>query len=121
MKNKNAFIHAARGITYCLRHEPNFKIELAAALVTVAAGIFFSINPVEWLFIVACCIAVLSLELINTALEYVCDIATREFHPTIKIAKDTAAGAVLICAIGSAITGCIIFLPKIIYQLNIFL
>jgi len=57
---------------------------------------------------------VLMLELVNTALEYLCDIVTTDFHPIVKIVKDIAAAAVLISAAGSVITGLIIFLPKII-------
>jgi undecaprenol kinase/diacylglycerol kinase (ATP) len=78
------------------------------------AGCFFAINTTEWLFIIGCTMLVLSLELINTAIEHVCDTITTEIHPAIKIIKDASAAAVLLVAVGSVATGLIIFLPKIL-------
>jgi diacylglycerol kinase len=80
----------------------------------IIAGILLKISATEWLFIVLCSMLVLMLELINTAVEYLCDTITTDFHPVIKIVKDISAAAVLISAAGSVITGLIIFLPKII-------
>ena len=60
---------------------------------------------------------VLSLELMNTAIEKICDLITKDIHPVIKVVKDISAAAVLIAAIGSLFTGAIIFLPKL---LNLF-
>ena len=65
--------------------------------------------------------SVLALELINTAIENLCNIISKDFHPVIKIVKDTAAGAVLVSAIGSAIAGAVIFIPLIIHQIKILL
>ena len=62
---------------------------------------------------------VLSLELLNTALENICDIVSKDFDPLIKIVKDTAAGAVFLSAAGSAVMGAVIFLPKIIHQIKL--
>ena len=58
--------------------------------------------------------AVLSLELVNTAIEAVVDLVTEEYHPLAKVAKDTAAAAIFVIAVVAAIVGVIIFLPKII-------
>lgn len=118
MKIINAFINAANGIGHCIRQELNFKIQLIAAFTAIVLGVFFNISTTEWLFVIGCSMLVLSLELLNTALENVCDIITKEIHPIIKIVKDTAAGAVLVSAIGSTIIGVIIFLPKIIHQIK---
>ena len=60
---------------------------------------------------------VLSLELMNTAIEKICDLISKDIHPVIKVVKDISAAAVLIAAIGSLFTGAIIFLPKL---LNLF-
>ena len=118
MKIAKAFINAANGIGHCIRGEINFKIQLVAAITAIILGIFFNISTTEWLFVISCSMLVLSLELLNTALENVCNIITKEIHPVIKIVKDVAAGAVLVSAIGSVIIGVIIFLPKIIHQLK---
>jgi diacylglycerol kinase len=58
------------------------------------------------------------MEMLNTALEKMCDLVTKDFHPLIKCIKDVSAGAVLVCAAGSLLTGTIIFLPKIIQLLK---
>ena len=84
-------------------------------------GFIFNINQTEWLVIILCCIIVLALELINTAIENLCDLVSKDFHPVIKIVKDTAAGAVLVSAIGSAVAGAVIFVPLIIHQIKILL
>ena len=78
------------------------------------AGIFLKISTTEWLFIISCSALVLSIELINTAMEFLCDMVSKEIHPSIKIIKDLGAAAVLLIAAGSVIIGIMIFLPKII-------
>lgn len=118
MKHKNTFIHAANGIGHTFRNEMNFRIHVLATILVTGAGVVLHISNVEWLFVIGCCMLVLSLELLNTALENVCDIVSEEYHPIIKIVKDTAAGAVLICAFGSVVTALLIFAPKIIHLIK---
>ena len=84
----------------------------------VVLGVVFQISAMEWLFVAGCSMLVLSMELVNTAIENVCDLISKEYHPVIKIIKDVAAAAVLVSAIGSVVTGGIIFFPKIIHSLN---
>lgn len=110
---KNALIHAANGITHAFRDEVNIRIQVGVMILVVILSILFCISAVEWLFVTGCSMLVLSMELINTAIENVCDLVSKEYHPLIKVIKDVAAGAVLISCIGSAVTGGIIFLPKI--------
>jgi len=114
LKHKNTFIHAAAGIVHAFRVETNFRIHVLLLLLTIALGVALHISAIEWLFIAGCSMLVLSMELLNTAVEKLCDLVTAEYHPLIKIIKDVAAGAVLISAAGSVLTGIIIFLPKII-------
>ena len=78
----------------------------------VIAGFVFHITPVEWCICLTLFGLVMALEMVNTAVEAVVDLVTEERHPLAKIAKDTAAGAVLIAAIMAAIVGLIIFVPK---------
>lgn len=80
----------------------------------ITGGFVLKISNTEWLFIIACSMLVLILELINTAIELLCDMVTKEIHPVIKIIKDASAAAVLLGAAGSMVTGIIIFLPKIL-------
>ncbi len=119
MKLIRSFGYALQGIKHCFATQFNFRIHLLAIVAVVSAGIFFAITNTEWLFVVACCMAVLTAEMMNTAIENLCDKANKEKHPIIKIIKDTAAGAVLISAAGSVLMAAIIFLPKIIAALKI--
>ena len=89
------------------------KIHCTVAALVVAAGILLRRSPQEWMICLILFGLVMSLELVNTALESVVDLVTKERKPLAKRAKDTAAGAVLIAAIMAAIIGLMIFLPKL--------
>ena len=80
----------------------------------IVAGVTLKINTTEWSVVLILCGLVISLELINTAIENAVDLVTKEYNEKAKNAKDIAAGAVLFSAIIAAIIGFIIFLPKII-------
>ncbi len=107
------FIHAANGIIYVFKKEQNFKIHIAATILVIAAGIIFSVEKTEWLAIIIAIFIVLAAETINSAVEYLCDFVSPDYHDKIKIIKDVSAGAVLISAIGAFILALVIFLPKI--------
>lgn len=108
-----SFGYAFQGIFTCVRKERNMKIHCVAAVFVVIAGVILKISAIEWCICLALFGLVMALEHVNTAVEAVVDMVTEEYHPLAKVAKDTAAGAVLIAAIMAAIAGCIIFLPKI--------
>jgi undecaprenol kinase len=118
LKHKNTFIHAAAGIGHTFRKEANFRIHVLVMALVMALAVVLQISATEWLFVTGCCMLVLTMELINTAIENLCDLVSGEYHPLIKTIKDVAAGAVLVSAVGSIITGGIIFLPKIIHQIK---
>ena len=109
----NSFKYAFRGIITALKKEQNMKIHFIIALCVIIAGIILKISTMEWLICLILIGLVISLELVNTALEQTVDIAMPEINEKAKIAKDVAAGAVLVSAIISAIIGLIIFMPKI--------
>ena len=111
------FKFATSGLVYLLRTQLNAKVHLAIALAVVVAGLFFGINQVEWCLIVLCIVMVIGAEAMNTAIESLADALHPEKHPLVGIAKDVAAGAVLVCSIGAAIVGAIIFLPYLNAQL----
>ena len=90
------------------------KIHCFAAVCVVVAGVLFHISVTEWCICLVLFGLILSLELVNTAIEAVVDLVTKEKKPLAKIAKDTAAGAVLVSAIAAAIIGCIIFVPYLL-------
>ena len=116
-KNQNlsmAFDHAFNGLRNFFWQERNGKIQLFIACTTIAAAFAFKISPMEWVMILLCIGLVLSLEMINSAVEKLCDLVHRDFHPVIKIVKDVSAAGVLWSSIVSTAIGCIIFIPKIV-------
>ena len=108
-----SFGYAIAGIFTGITKERNMKIHLMAAILVVAAGFLLQISITEWCVCLILFGLVMALELVNTAVEAVVDLVTEERKPLAKIAKDTAAGAVLIAAMMAAMIGCMIFLPKI--------
>jgi len=109
-----SFGHACKGILHCIRNERNLKIQLICACLVIIAGIVFQLKPLEWCVIAVCIAIVLSMEMVNTSIEHVCNAFHKEYHPVIRIVKDISAGAVLISACITFFCGIIIFFPKII-------
>ena len=101
------------GIIYTLKKERNMVIHFLVMFLVILSGIIFKISFYEWLICFILFSLVLSLELMNTALENVVDLVTKEKKEKAKIAKDAAAGSVLIAVIFAVIIGIIIFLPKL--------
>ncbi len=79
----------------------------------VGLGTFLGLGTAEWITVVLCTTLVIALELVNTAVDACVDLVTREMHPLARTAKDVAAGAVLVGAVGSILIGVIIFAPRL--------
>ena len=109
-----SFAYAYQGIKELFKSQPNAKIHLFIGIIAISGGIFFQISSIEWCLVILSCSLVLFAEAVNTSLEYLTDLACPQYHPLAGKAKDVAAGAVLISAIGAAIIGFIIFLPKVL-------
>lgn len=108
-----SFGFAFEGIFNTIKTERNIKIHLFATIVVVIFGFILNISYLEWLICLLLFGLITSLELVNTSLEAVVDLATQERKPLAKKAKDAAAGAVLYSSIIAAIIGGIIFFPKL--------
>lgn len=108
-----SFQYAFAGIWVALKSERNLYIHIFFMLMVILAGFIFKINTYEWIICIILFIVVISAEMFNTAIETTVDIAMPQQHDLAKKAKDVAAGAVLITAIGAAVIGMIIFVPKI--------
>ena len=106
--------HAVRGIRTMLESQHNAWIHAAATLVVIAAGIAFGLSWAEWCWIVLAIVAVWTAEALNTAFEFLTDVASPNFHPIAGKAKDVAAGAVLLAAIGAVTIGALVFGPKVV-------
>lgn len=109
-----SFKYAFTGIKTAIKKEQNMKIHFAIATLVVILGILLKISKIEWIICIISIAMVISAEAFNTAIETTIDMITTEKNEKAKIAKDVSAGAVLIVAIGTAIIGIIIFLPKIV-------
>ncbi len=112
-KRIQSFGYAGKGIRFVIGTEPNMKIHAAVAVLVVIAGFYFQISASEWMACLLCFGLVFTTEMINTAIESIVDLASPAQHELAGRAKDIAAGAVLICAVISAIVGVIIFAPKV--------
>jgi diacylglycerol kinase len=103
--------HAIEGLVFVIRNEPNMRIHVAAASLTLLAGLWLEIDASEWRWLVLAIALVFSAEVFNTAVEQCCNAISREYDAAIKAAKDTAAAAVLIAAIAAALIGAGVLLP----------
>ncbi len=113
-----SFLYAGRGIRTMLASQHNAWVHAAATLVVIAGGLAFEVSRLEWLALVLAIVSVWTAESLNTALEFLCDVASPEFHPLVEKAKDVAAGAVLICAVGALATGALVFTPYVVAALT---
>ena len=113
-----SFVYAGRGVRAMFTSQHNAWLHGAATLAAVALGFALQIPRVEWLVLVLAVVSVWVSEALNTAFEFLCDVASPEFHPLVEKAKDVAAGAVLICALGAAIVGLLIFGPPMLALLS---
>ena len=110
----NSFKYAFTGIKTSFKTEQNMKVHILIMLLVILAGIILKIDALDWIILIIMISLVISAELFNTTIETVVDMITKEKNEKAKIAKDVAAGAVLVLAIGSVIIGLIIFIPKIL-------
>jgi len=106
------FRFAFAGIRYVL-DEPSFRVQLAIAFIVLIAAALLRVQPAEWLALILVSLAVLLMEMLNTAIEAVVDLASPQYDPLAKTAKDVAAGAVLVAVTGAVLVGAYIFLPHL--------
>jgi diacylglycerol kinase (ATP) len=109
-----SFRYAFAGLGYLLWTQRNAKIHSALGLAAIALGFILGLDRFEWLVLTLTIAIVLAAEGINTALEAVVDLASPDYHPLAKIAKDVGAGTVLLTAIAAVIVGLLLFLPRLL-------
>lgn len=111
MKNKNlrdSFQNAWAGIKYALTTQRNIKIHISAAVIVLILCWLLEVSRLDFLFIVVAIALVFTAEMVNTAVEKTVDLFMSTYHPLAKIAKNVAAGAVLIAAVNAVITGLLV-------------
>ena len=101
---------AGRGVWFCLRHERNFRVHMAVAAYVLLLAPYFSLSRGEWAALLAVVALVLAAEAVNTAVEQVVNLASPRRRTRARVAKDVAAGAVLLCAAGALAAGLFLFL-----------
>lgn len=113
MKNRfslcDSFKCAFKGIAFVMQHERNMRIHLVAALYVAFFSAFYSFSKSEIALLVITCALVMILEVLNTSIEVIVDKVSPKYSPLAKIAKDAAAGAVLLAAVMAIIVGIVLF------------
>jgi diacylglycerol kinase (ATP) len=110
-----SFKYAWAGITYSFQTQRNFRIHVSFCALAIALSIFFHLSPVEIAVIGITSGLVLALELVNTAIESIVDLTVKQtYHDLAKIAKDCAAGAVLVSALVAILVACTLLLPPLV-------
>lgn len=114
-----SFGHAFRGWITFLRREQNARIHAVAATAVIVAGLLWRIQPWEWVAVVLSMAGVLAAEMLNSALEALCDHLHPDLHPAIRQVKDLAAGAVLVAAVAALVVGGLVFGPRLWHLLGV--
>lgn len=109
-----SFKYAFQGLFTAFREEPNFRFHVVAMIGVVSFGGYLELERLDWLILTLTIGAVLCVELLNTAIENICDHINPERHPVIKKIKDVAAAAVLVSAFMAFIVAILIFGPHLI-------
>lgn len=112
-KHHISFVHAIDGIAWAIRTQPNFRVHIILSFLVLLAGSLLSISPIEMIVLVFTILLGLTAEMINTSLESMTDLITKEWRAEAKTAKDVSAGMMLVVACGAVIVGCFILLPHI--------
>ena len=113
-RRANSFRYAAAGIVHVARTQPNFRIQGTIGLLAVALAVLVGLPARDWAVLVVTIALVLVLEMLNTVVEAVVDLASPEIHPLAKTAKDVAAGAVLVASIGAVLVGALLIGPRLL-------
>ncbi len=108
-----SFVYALNGIKYAITYERNFRIHITAVFYVTLISFLCELSTFEHIVIIFCFAGVISMELLNTAFERLCDKDGKEFNEMIKLTKDLSAGAVLVYSLASVIIGGIIYVPKL--------
>lgn len=113
-----SFVYAGRGVVTLLRSQHNAWIHAVATLATLSLAAWLGVPRSDWLVLILAIVAVWAAEAFNTALEFLADAVSPEFHPLVEKAKDVAAGGVLICAAGAAALALLVFGPHLLALLR---
>lgn len=109
----NSFVYAWHGLVYAVRTQRNARVHMLLGSIAIILGIVLHISPVEFAMVFIAITLVFIAEMFNTVAEACIDLVTSEYHPLARIAKDVAAGAVLLNAMLSVLVGALVFIPHL--------
>ena len=109
-----SFKYSLDGLKYAYKNEQSMLVHLIVTIIAITLGILFKISNFEWIITIFVLSVTASLELLNTAIEAVCDMVTLEYNKLAKVAKDTASASVFFTSMLGAVSGLIIYVPKFI-------
>jgi len=109
-----SFVYAWRGITYVARTQRNARVHLAVAVAVAVAAVLLGLSTGEDALLALTIALVIAFEALNTVVEAIVDLVTQEYHPLAKVAKDAAAGAVLVMALGAVGVGLLTLGPHLL-------
>ncbi len=109
-----SFKYSLDGLKYAYKNEQSMLVHLIVTIIAITLGILFKISNFEWIITIFLLSVTASLELLNTAIEAVCDMVTLEYNKLAKVAKDTASASVFFTSMLGAVSGLIIYVPKFI-------
>lgn len=118
MRKKNRFIVACNGLWFVFKNEVHFKIHIIVFILVVLLGLYFRIEKWEWAIVLLCSLLIFICEIINTAMERLCDYIQPGNDERIGLIKDIAASAVFVSAVIVSVIGIILFLPHIIKEVH---
>lgn len=110
----NIFVNSVNGIRWYAKDGKSIILYIFGVILEVIMGIVYHISGLEWTLLVCMLTLILSVELINTAIESVCDLITKEYNPKIKIAKDCGSAATFVVFCATVAISLVIFIPKIV-------
>lgn len=110
----NKFKFSYQGLAYCFKNETSFIFETIAVVCAIICGIFFHIEPLEWLFSLGTIFFIMAIEALNTAIECVVDMVCPEYNPLAGAAKDCGSAATCICTFLAGAANAVVFIPYII-------
>ncbi len=108
-----SFRFAWQGIVYVVRTQRNARVHLSIGVLVLALAVLLRVSRLEYAVLIGCSMVVIAAEMVNTVAESIVDLVTDRYHPLAKVAKDAAAGAVLVTAIGSAVIGVLLLGPPL--------
>lgn len=113
-----SFLHAFAGLWWALSTQPNFRVHIAISIIALSLCAYLDVSVSEWIIIIFTIVLGLSAEMINTSLEAMTDLITKEWRTEAKTAKDVAAGMMLTVAFGAVIVGMLVLGPKLLVRLG---